>query len=88
MNTTKKTAPDVSDTQGAYKTMHDDFASQQDFTPEAAASTLEIAVLKLSLARAHLLRADLTASLIAANEALRATGAAIDSLVAFLGKGG
>lgn len=85
---TKKTAPGASDTQGACKTMRSDFASQQDFTPEAAATGWQMGFHALVKAQVLLARCDFMAALCALRESHKATGAAIDSLTAYLDKGG
>lgn len=88
MTQTKKTAPSVSDTQGACKTIHSDFASQQDFTPEAAASALQVAFQACIKAQVCMARCDFVAVLCALRESHKASGAAIDSLAVYLGNGG
>jgi len=64
------------------------FASQQDFTPEEAVSAWQFGFRALGNAQIFLARCDFVAVLCALRVSHKATGASIDSLSAYLGKGG
>lgn len=82
---TKEKASDATRTPKAFKNANIDCAAQADFTPEAAASALKIGVEAANRALLMLGGGNPHASLIAASEALKALGAAADSLKVLIG---
>jgi hypothetical protein len=75
MHPTKKIAPGAFDAQGLANIEQLDSAAQRDFTPDAAASALQ------------LLGGNPHASLIGAHAAIKAISAAADTLAAIVGRG-
>lgn len=82
---TKEKAPDAQRTPRADKKANLDCAAQADFTPEAAASALQVGVEAANRALLMLGGANPHASLIAVTEAIKALGAAADSLKVLIG---
>lgn len=82
---TKRKAPGAQRTPRADKKANLDCAAQADFTPEAAASALQIGLEAANRALLMLGGGNAHASLIAATEALKALGAAADSLKVLIG---
>lgn len=87
MPTIKKTAPGALGAQGLVNIKRHDSFAQLDFTPDAAASALQIGLEAITSSALQLLGGNPHASLIAATAALKAIGAAVDSLVAITGGG-
>lgn len=82
---TKEKASDATRTPKAFKNANLDCAAQADFTPEAAASALQIGLDAANRALLMLGGANPHASLIAVTEAIKALGAAADSLKVLIG---
>jgi hypothetical protein len=87
MHTTQKTAPGALSAQGPVNIERLDSAAQQDLTPDAAASALQIGLEAITASALQLLGGNPHASLIGACAALKAIGAAVDSLTAIVGRG-
>jgi hypothetical protein len=84
---TKKSAQGAFDAQGPVNIERPDSVAQLDFTPDAAASALQTGLEAITSSALQLLGGTPHASLIAATAALKAIGAAVDSLVAITGGG-
>ena len=82
---TKEKASDATRTPKAFKNANLDCAAQADFTPEAAASALQVGLDAANRALLMLGGANPHASLIAVSEAIKALGAAADSLKVLIG---
>lgn len=87
MPITQKTAPGAFDAQGPVNIERPDSAAQQDFTPDAAASALQIGMEAVTASALQLLGGNPHASLIGAHAAMKAIGAAVDALTAIVGRG-
>ena len=81
----KEKASDATRTPKAFKNANLDCAAQADFTPEAAASALQVGLDAANRALLMLGGANPHASLIAVSEAIKALGAAADSLKVLIG---
>lgn len=86
MQITKKMAPGAFDAHEACKTVQGHFAHDHDSTPEAALSALQISLETTTASAMQLFGGDPHASLISATAALKAIGAAIDSLTTIVGR--
>lgn len=87
MQIAKKTAPGAFDAQGAIKSIPSHSAHDRDCTPEAALSALQIGLAATTASAMQLFGGSPHDSLIAATAALKAIGAAVDSLTAIVGRG-
>ncbi len=86
MQITKKTAPGIFDAHGASNTVQSHLPQNHDSTPEAALSALQVSLEATTASAMQLFGGDPHASLIAATAALKAIGAAIDSLTSIIGR--
>jgi hypothetical protein len=84
---TKKTAPGAFNAQGPANIERLDSAAQHDFTLDAAASALQIGMEAITSSALQLLGGNPYASLIDAHAALKAIGAAVDTLAGNVGRG-
>jgi len=87
MHPTKKIAPGAFDAQGLANIEQLDSAAQRDFTPDAAASALQIGLEAVTASALQLLGGNPHASLIGAHAAIKAISAAADTLAAIVGRG-
>jgi hypothetical protein len=87
MSLIKKTAPGAFDAQGPVNVERLDSAAQQDFTLDAVASALQIGMEAVTASALQLLGGNPHASLIGVHAALKAIGAAADSLAVIVGRG-
>jgi hypothetical protein len=85
MSDPQKNAPGAFGAQGAMNIERLDSAAQQDFTPSAIDSSLLLALLKITTARAHLRNGELESTLVASLEGERSLVAAVHSLSAIVG---
>jgi hypothetical protein len=84
---TKKSAPGAFDAQGPVNIERIDSVSQQDFTLDAAASALQIGLEAIAASALQLVGGNPHASLIGAHAAMKAIGAAADTLATIVGRG-
>lgn len=80
MHTTEKKPQSAANAQGASQYQRLDCVAQQDFTPNAIDAAIHLAMTAMVTARCLLVRGDIPASVVAAQEASRAITAALDSM--------